>query len=185
MIPYDENFLMFTMPTTAKGTAKVVIGKGVKIHRVYYWCEAFRDPEVQKQQVAVRFDPFDAGIAYAFVHKQWVQCHSEYYAVLKGRSEREVMLATQELRQRYRNHSAAFAITARHLAEFLQSVEAEEALLTQRLSDLESREIRLTVTNGAESRDCPTIAHDSGKLAAESDTRSGDELVVDEVYGEF
>jgi head-tail adaptor len=119
------------------------------------------------------------------VHKQWVQCHSEYYAVLKGRSEREVMLATQELRQRYRNHSAAFAITARHLAEFLQSVEAEEALLTQRLSDLESREIRLTVTNGAESRDCPTIAHDSGKLAAESDSRPGDELVVDEVYGEF
>jgi putative transposase len=185
MIPYDQNFLMFTMPTTAKGTAKVIIGKGVKIHHVYYWCEGFRDPEVQKQQVAVRFDPFDAGIAYAFVHKQWVLCHSEYYAVLKGRSEREVMLATQELRQRYHNHSAAFAVTARHLAEFLQSIEAEEALLTQRLSDLESREIRLTLTNGPENKGCPTIAHDSEKLAAETDSRPSDELVVDEVYGEF
>ena len=185
MIPYDENFLMFTMPTTTKGTAKVVIGKGVKVHHVYYWCEAFRDPEVQKRQVAVRFDPFDAGIAYAFVHKQWVQCHSEHYAVLKGRSEREVMLATQELRQRYHNHSAVFAVTARHLAEFLQSVEAEEALLTQRLSDLESREIRLTLTNGPEIKGCPTITHDCEKLAAETDSRPSDELVVNGVYGEF
>ncbi len=102
-----------------------------------------------------------------------------------GCSEREVMLATQELRRRYHNHSAAFAVTARHLAEFLQSVEAEEALLTQRLSDLESREIRLTLTNGVESKGCPTVAHDSEKPAAETDSRPRDELVVDAAYGEF
>ena len=47
MIPYDEDFLIFTLPTTNRGTAKVVPGKGVKIHHVYYWCEAFRDPQVQ------------------------------------------------------------------------------------------------------------------------------------------
>jgi hypothetical protein len=71
------------------------------------------------------------GIAYAFVHRQWVPCHSEHYPILKGRSEREMMLATEELRQRYHNHSAAFDVTARQLAEFLQSVEAEESLLIQ------------------------------------------------------
>ena len=32
-----------------------------------------------------------------------------------------MMLATEELRQRYHNHSAAFDVTARQLAEFLQS----------------------------------------------------------------
>ena len=30
MIPYDEAFLIFTLPTTNRGTAKVVAGKGVK-----------------------------------------------------------------------------------------------------------------------------------------------------------
>jgi putative transposase len=54
--------LIFTMPTTARGTAKVVGGRSVKFHHVYYWCEAFRDPEVQGQQIAIRFDPFEPGL---------------------------------------------------------------------------------------------------------------------------
>jgi transposase InsO family protein len=184
-IPYDEEFLIFTLPTTTKGTAKVVVGKGVKIHHVYYWCEAFRDPEIRGIQVTVRYDPFDAGIAYAFVHKQWIRCHSEYHAVLKGRSEREVMLATQELRRRCHNHSAAFAVTGRQLAEFLQSVEAEEVLLTQRLSDLESGAIRLGLTNGAGSESCGTVPQCSERSMPETDGRPKGKLVADEVYGEF
>jgi putative transposase len=185
MIPYDREFLIFTMPTTIRGTAKVVRGRGVQIHHVYYWCEAFRDPEVQGQQVAVRFDPYDAGAAYAFVHRQWIQCHSEYYSILKGRSEREIMLATQELHQRCHNHSAAFGVTARQLAEFLQSVEAEEALLTQRLSDLESRAIRLRLTNGSDNGGCSPVPQCSEKSVVEIDSRGTDKFVVNEVYGEF
>lgn len=184
-IPYDQDFLIFTLPTTPKGTARVVPGKGVKIHHVYYWCEGFRDPQVPSNQITVRYDPFDAGVAYAFVQKQWVQCHSEYYAVLKGRSEREVMLATEELRQRYHNHSASFSVTARHLAEFLESVEAEERLLTQRLSDLESSEIRRTLTNGGERKDRAFVAHTSEKPVARADGVSANELAIEEVYGEF
>ncbi len=148
-IPYDEAFLIFTLPTTNKGTAKVVAGKGVKIHHVYYWCKAFLDPQIRGSIVAVRYDPFDIGVAYAFVHGQWVECQSEHYTVLKGHSEREMMLATEELRQRQRNHAADFYITARQLAGFLQSVEAQETVLTQRLSDLESKTIRLTLTKVA------------------------------------
>ena len=159
-------------------------GKGVKIHHVYYWCEAFRDPQVQGSLVAVRYDPFDAGIAYAFVHRQWVQCYSEHYPVLKGHSEREMMLATEELRQRYHNHSAAFDVTARHLAEFLQSVEAQETLLTQRLSDLESKTIRLTLTNIAGNGGWGSVQHCSKLPAAEAGSRPPEEFVIGKVYGE-
>lgn len=185
MIPYDDEFLIFTLPTTTKGTAKVVPGKGIKIHHVYYWAESFRDPEIQGSQAAVRYDPFDAGIAYAFVHKQWVRCHSEHYAVLKGRSEREIMLATQELRRRYHNHSAAFPVTARYLAEFLESVEAEEILLSQRLSDLESSAVRLGLTNRTDTAGSGTIPHCSeGAVRAKKDCLE-DELVTNEIYGVF
>jgi transposase InsO family protein len=184
MIPYDEAFLIFTLPTTNRGTAKVVAGKGVKIHHVYYWCKAFRDPQIQGGVVAVRYDPFDVGIAYAFVHGQWVQCQSEYYTVLKGHSEREMMLATEELHQRYHNHSADFDVTARQLAEFLQSVEAQETLLTQRLSDLESKTIRLTLTNVAGNGGWASVQHSSEKPAAGAGSRPPEEFVVDEVYGE-
>jgi len=74
LVPYNEEFQMLTLPPTAKGTAKVMPSRGVKINHICYWCEAFRDPEVQCEIVPVRYDPFDAGIAYAFVRKQWLQC---------------------------------------------------------------------------------------------------------------
>jgi len=183
MIPYDEGFLIFTMPTTTRGTAKVMSGRGIKIHHVYYWCEAFRDPEVEGQQIAVRFDPFDAGVAYAFVHKQWIQCHSEYYTILKGRSEREIMLATQELHQRCHNHSAAFPVSARQLAEFLESVEAEEVLLSQRLNDLESKAIRLTLTSGSDGGQSVSQGCEKSNVEINSRPRGG--FAVNEVYGEF
>jgi transposase InsO family protein len=181
-VPYNEEFLMLTLPTTAKGTAKVMPSRGVKINHIYYWCEAFRDPEVQCGKVPIRYDPFDAGLAYAFVRKQWLQCHSEYYAVLKCRSEPEIMLATNELHRRRRNYSAEFSITARQLAEFLQSVEAEEKLLTQRLRDWESKDVRLTLTKrpvnegGARLRETDVLA---------SIGRQIDETTVSEVYGAF
>ena len=55
----------------------------------------------------VRYDPFDMGTAYAYVDGQWVRCISEHYALLQGRSEREVRYASLELRrqkQQYANH---------------------------------------------------------------------------------
>jgi hypothetical protein len=123
-------------------------------------------------------------MAYAFVRKQWLQCHSEYYAVLKGRSEREIMLATNELHQRRRNHSAAFTVTARQLAEFLQSVEAEEKLLTQRLSDLESRDIRLTLAKRPFNEGCAPC-READVPAAQSSGQPVDETTGSEVYGAF
>ena len=48
--------------------------------------------------------------------------------------------AASDLQARLR--SGQFVITARKLAEFLESVEVEEALLIQRLSDLEARSLQ-------------------------------------------
>ena len=62
--------------------------------------------------VPVRYNPFDAGTAYAFAGHQWVQCHSEHYAVFQGRSEREVMVASKELRRRHQCHAGQLKITA-------------------------------------------------------------------------
>jgi hypothetical protein len=141
LIPYDEGFIMMTLPTVRKGTAKVQPNLGVKLNAIYYWADAFRDAEVEGQSIPVRYDPFDAGLAYAHVKGRWVRCVSEHYACFAGRSEKELLLATAELRQRSRNHARQFNRTARKLAEFLVSLEAEEALLQQRLRDKESRAV--------------------------------------------
>ena len=146
LIAYDREFLVHTLPTTVKGTAKVAPGRGIKIRNLYYWSDVFRAPDVEKQCVAVRYDPFDVGTAYAFVHKEWTECHSEYFSVFHGRSEKEIMLATHELRRTAQQHSAQFHVSSRKLAEFLQSVEAEEVLLAQRRHDVESRGARPALT---------------------------------------
>jgi putative transposase len=54
---------MMTLPTTAKGTAVVSVGKGVKINHLHYWSPVFRDPAVERTSVPVRYDPYDAGTA--------------------------------------------------------------------------------------------------------------------------
>jgi hypothetical protein len=179
MIQYDEDFLICTLPTTAKGTAKIAAGRGVKIHHVYYWSDEFRDPELECQQVPVRYDPYDIGTAYAFSRNRWVRCHSEFYVALRGRSEKEVSLATKELRRRHQQHACQrMRLNAKVLATFLESVESQEALLTQRLCDSESTTMRTGL--GPEVAVGPSVIQSKSEAA-------GLELnaTPSEIYGEF
>ena len=148
VIAYDEAFRMQTLPSTAKGTAAVDSQRGVKIMGISYWHDAFRDPRLVRQQVPVRYDPFDIGIAYAFVRDQWVLCHSEHYATLAGHSERARQLITQRLRERARSHGRSLSVSAAQLALFLGSIEAQEVVLTQRLRDGEGRRLRARLEAG-------------------------------------
>ena len=54
-----------------------------------------------------------------------------------------MMIAAAELHKRYRDHSRQFKLTARRLADFVASAEAEESLLVQRLQDAAARRIHL------------------------------------------
>jgi putative transposase len=135
-IVYDTTFLMSTAPTTPKGTAKVIPGQGVTINYFNYWSAMFRDPAVEETQVHVRYDPFDLGIAWAFVNGRWVECTSQYYSILHGRSERELMIASRKLREQMRMSSRKrFTATARQLADFLSRVAEDEELLLQHRKD--------------------------------------------------
>jgi len=145
-IAYDDTFVMATLPTTMKGTAKVHPNLGVKIHNISYWADVFRDPAIEGTQVPVRYDPDDAGLAYAYVAGRWVRCISEQYARLAGRSEREIALASAELRRRHQQHASRYGVTAQALGAFLVSLDAEELLLEQRLRDHALR----TLTQGTE-----------------------------------
>jgi putative transposase len=100
IITYDDDFLVATLPSTPRGAAKVAPGRGVKINQIFYWSDRFRNPGVEGMRVPVRYDPFDAGVAYAFVERQWVRCCWEHHTVFKGKSQKEIYLASNELRRR-------------------------------------------------------------------------------------
>ena len=148
----SEEFRVLTLPSTAKGTAKVIPGRGVRINYLFYWNDAFRDGRVEGLSLPVRYDPFDAGLAYAFVHGGWRQCLSEHYADFRGRSEREIKIATAELRRQHQQHARSLTVTAHRLAEFLNAVQADEKLLQQRQRDAEAQRIQRGATNSTAKR---------------------------------
>ncbi|HWD93694.1 MAG TPA: Mu transposase C-terminal domain-containing protein [Verrucomicrobiae bacterium] len=134
-ILYDQTFIIQTFPTTPSGVAKVQRGYGVKIHYVYFWSDEMKDPQVEETKIPVRYDPFDASIAYAYIHKRWVKCTSQYRDALVGRSEKELKIATQELRQSRTNLRAHQGLTAKDLALFFEQPREHEKLAGQRRKD--------------------------------------------------
>jgi putative transposase len=138
-ISYDKSFQIATLPTTQKGDSKVIPGRGVKINYIMYWNDEFRNRLIENSQVQVRYDPYNIGVAYAYVDNKWHECISEFFTVFQGRSEKELKIATQELIAKKRKHSKGIPLSARRLADFLQSLEAEEGLLLQNLRDYEVR----------------------------------------------
>ena len=144
-VPYDETFRMLMLPTTPKGKAKVQPGNGVKINYNYYWTDEFRNPDVENTRVPVRYDPFNSGTAWAWVGKRWLKCTSGYWQAFRGHSEKEIMLATAQLRKLRQRHSGRAVISARVLADFLGSVEARELLLPQRAKDAALGEVMAVI----------------------------------------
>ncbi len=141
-IPYNEEFLMATRPSTPRGEATVQPGKGIKVNYLYYWSNAFRNPEVERTKVSVRYDPFDVGVAYAYVQGCWVKCISQYYSIFEGHSEKELLLASQEIKQQGRLTRTSPSVSAKRLAEFIANVQEHETLLLQRLRDLEGKQVQ-------------------------------------------
>lgn len=147
IIPYDVDFQIHTLPSTRKGTATVDPNRGVKVNYIYYWANDFRQAGLAHRLVPVRYDPFDAGLAYAFVQGHWVRCISEYYARLRGRTEAELKLITAELRARHQRHARQSVVTARRLAEFIESLQQEEAIQAELMSAAEGKQV-IALING-------------------------------------
>jgi transposase InsO family protein len=154
-VAYDEDFMIYTLPSTRKGSAKVNVPRGIKINNFYYWCEDFRDPALAFKQVPVRYDPYDISIAYVFVHNSWVKCYSDETQFFHWRTEKEVRLAAAAMRRlNTRFHQNTFSVSANAMARFLRSIANDEEILKdkklkalrgQHLKDLEARTIISTI----------------------------------------
>ncbi len=139
----DLNFRLMTMPTTPKGTAVIVPGKGVKINGIYYLNVFFKGFPKGAPRVDVRYDPDDIGHAWAFHQKQWLECQSEYYPIFQGRSESEIRIASAEIRKRLSAQNRKSRLSIPALAEFLKSTDLAELELLgiQRLRNLAQRKV--------------------------------------------
>jgi len=196
-VEYDQTFRILTLPSPQNGNTRVVQpGCGVKIRNIYYWCDAFLDPEIENSSVDVRANPFDVGIAYALVRGRWEECISDYYQYLTGRTEKEIMVVTEDLLRRKSGHGKRVEVSDKELVEHLNRAEAIEGeLLKQRLFALENKMV-LDIIEGqnislrgdsmlnVESKNHP-LSNQHQELASQSLQNAGSDLNELECYGEF
>ncbi len=150
-INYDE-FAMWTLPSTPRGKSLVQPRRGVLVNYFYYWCEEFRNPNVENTKVDVRYDPFDLGVAYAWVGKKWVKCISSHHHILKGRSFKDLQLAAEELRRSKSLGGREKLITAKKLAEFMATIEPTAQQRKQQLRDAAQQEVTPAPKTGTEKK---------------------------------
>jgi putative transposase len=100
LLPYDWEFLILTMPSTKKGTAKVQNGGGVKINYDFYQCEELES--LVGARVEVRFDPLNIVYAYVRIKDKWVRCFCKNYRHLARMNERDRRLYSNTESQRKR-----------------------------------------------------------------------------------
>lgn len=119
-VDYDENFKIFTLAAPTPETRIIQPTRGIKIFNIWYWNDVFRDPMLEKQKVEARYDPFNVGIAYAFANNQWIKCTSSYFSIFNFRTEKEVQLASEEIKKRKKQIGKSTDISDRELAQFLK-----------------------------------------------------------------
>jgi putative transposase len=143
LIPYSEEFLLLTCPSTRTGCAKLDGARGIVVNGLRYWNPLMRSSPEAGRCVPVRYEPFDMSIAYAFVDGQWLKCTADAFFQVQGRSEREWQLILDEWRAQQRQHGKKrVSINGALLAQFLEEITTEEQLLLQQLRDLEGVPVR-------------------------------------------
>lgn len=137
LFPLTSALEIECLPSTSKGKAKVIPGRGVRIGVPYYTSSALKLGRWHDQEVEVRYDPLDISVAYAWLGDRWDALASEYASRFAGRSRREIELLTQEIRGKDKRAHTRRRLNATHLATALRSTEQSEAVLIQRQRDQE------------------------------------------------
>jgi transposase InsO family protein len=139
-IPFDQSFYLLTLPSTRKGTARVIRGHGIKLNHIYYTGPSLRQASMAGKDLEVRYDPLDVSLAYVYADGRWCRLDSEYAAEFKHHSVKEVQILSEEILRRAKDSGERQKINARLLAEALLSPDKESASYRQRMADEESRQ---------------------------------------------
>ena len=142
-IEYNENFIIDILPSTAKGTAKVIRSRGVKIEYIFYKnSRVFKAANVYGKQVEVRFDPWNRAIAYAYINGRWetLQAPPDLFYKLQNRSHRELRALSEELRRTKSLYGENFNSRVMEMAEKHAPREVLENIQKQRQRADQKRE---------------------------------------------
>lgn len=140
LITYDRNFLIATMPTTVKGTAKIQRDGSFKAEYIDHFSPSLVD--YVGQDLPVRYDPFNISIAYVMGKDGWIESRSMYLGQLTGRTEKEIETISQEINAIKKRDGIRQKDMARLLGDYfvrVREIEGHLELERQKARDQELR----------------------------------------------
>lgn len=156
LVRYDEVFRIETCPSPADSPTRRVDGKrGVKIRHLFFWNDVFTRPDLTKQEVEVRVDPWDPGTAFALVKGQWVACRSKLQPTLSRYTEVERRYLFEELAKKMGGRIGS--LSPHRLAEWLQILEPKnfDSKLSEQQGDGKAIYGSLGMTQAAQNSPAP------------------------------
>lgn len=131
-IPYDEKFIIMTMPDPVGKLTRQIHHYGIRLNNLRYWDDCLKDFIENKQDYLVKFDPHNPNKAYIYLNNTWEEltCRSP---IIQEYNESEIDNAFIELMARasltnreYRSMPeiyAKFLLETKRNEEFLRSTQ--------------------------------------------------------------
>lgn len=183
-IAYDRLFEILTLPSTSSGEATIQ-NSGVKINYLYYWNDEFKSIHFKKMKIKVRFDPFNIGIAYAYVNKRWVKCISQYYSTFSNITQKELKYITAEMKKSKENHSKSYTITAQRIANFINKLEDDDKYKALKEKVYETKNVIYTNFNKTINKPIDNDLLTDNKIEQNNKFEIDETEQILEIYGDF
>jgi putative transposase len=140
LLQLDRTFLLETCPPAdATGTRVIDSQRGIRVHYLWFWTEAFRDRRWHGKSVPVRVDPWDARCCYALLERQWHRCACKLVSQLAGVSRVELETYFEE--RAAKQGIASHLLSAERVAEWMRAFDPREFDRRLRVEQLEARSI--------------------------------------------
>ena len=125
-------------------TRKVDPVRGISVENLRFWHEDFGLGKVVGSSVAVKMDPLDCSVVYAWVNGRWVTCELAGGGVhLRGLTWKAKRLVLEEMREQRHGSSKRLVSNAKKMGDFVREVDRESELGLWLERDAETRSIHL------------------------------------------
>ncbi|AKZ64605.1 hypothetical protein F506_19855 [Herbaspirillum hiltneri N3] len=135
-VSYEESRVLF-LPSYGNSQITLIPGRGLKVGPFHYFSNELQAPELEGKRFLVRYDPFDLSYVYAYVNRRWRRCETPMAGHLKGRTEKEIALITDEYNAKYRQKGKKLKETLPDYGRYLQQTFEKENILKQQKRDAE------------------------------------------------
>jgi putative transposase len=119
LVRFDRTLLIETCPPVdERGTRTADPQRGIKVHHLWYWTDAFIGHIAARKDVEVRVDPWDARVCYVLLGGHWFECVCNLMSRLQRLTRVELHCYFEEMRERAGLKKAE--LTPERLAEWVQ-----------------------------------------------------------------